>query len=334
MRRTPLAAAIVVLSLTVVVGSPAADEPMPLRGVALGGDTGLRLVVADNPPFVLNVDTGGVREVTGIPAIARGTVEVVAVAGRAAVVVLRSARDAKLYAVRGRGARTSYLGTGRNATPAADGRSAWIQSRVGPSRCTLRQVGLDGRQLRAPRPFPCGTRSDPSGGSVGVVVNRTRVLDPVTGRTVLVTRWGVLAAVGRRLVLAGPGRQLALLDAATGAERRLRWPSTLPGLDQPAVDPRGRLVAVAFATPWNGWGQVLDVWLLDAVTGRLTHLPAMPAYVALKPTSMTWTADGRLVLLGEHDQEAFVAVWRPGERRLALKTVRPPQRTGSFAPLG
>jgi hypothetical protein len=62
----------------------------------------------------------------------------------------------------------------------------------------------------------------------------------------------------------------------------------------------------------------------------------MPAFVALKFTSMAWTGDGRLVLLGERDGKGFVGVWRPGRRRLALKSVHLPERAGSdaFAPVG
>jgi hypothetical protein len=171
-----------------------------------------------------------------------------------------------------------------------------------------------------------------------LVVNRTRVLDPLTGRTVLRTHWGVLAAAGETLVLAGPGRQLTLLDGRSRAQRRLRWPSIVGAIDhQPAVDPRGRRIALAFADPaWSGGGnQVLDVWLLDTKTGALTQLPGMPAFVSLKRTNMAWTDDGRLVLLGESNEKDIVAVWRPGRQRLALKTVKL-ERTGgsdSFAPL-
>jgi hypothetical protein len=44
--------------------------------------------------------------------------------------------------------------------------------------------------------------------------------------------------------------------------------------------------------------------------------------------SIAWTHDGRLVLLGERDELAFVVVWRPGQKRLALKRVRLPVRDG------
>jgi hypothetical protein len=228
------------------------------------------------------------------------------------------------------------LGVGESVVPAGDGHSVWIKRRDG-SRCTLRQVALDGRTLRVPRAFPCTTTLYP-GGALGVVVNRTRVIDPRNSRTVLKTRWGVLAAAGTHLVLSGPGSRLALLDASTGAERRLRWPSILAWLDQPAVDPTGRFVALSFAAPaWTGGRQVADVWLLEVRTGALTQMPGMPAFVALKGTSLAWTDDGRLVLLGESAGRDVVAVWRPGHRHLSVKTVHPLERSGSsdsFAPLG
>jgi len=339
MSRLRIAASIVVLGLAASIGltaraAPSVLEggrvPEPLRGAPLQGNTGLRLLVPENPPFVLDVDSGTVIP-SGLPAQRRGTLRILGVGGRAAVVVARSRwQRADIYAVRGREARVSRLGTGTNVSPAADGHAVWIQSVASRSRCALRRMGLDGRQLRAPRRFPCGTGSDPVGGSLGLVSRRTRVLDPDTGRLVLRTRWGVLAAAGTKLVLAGPGKSFTLLDGKTGVQRRLPWPSTLGWRDAPAIDPRGRFVALAFADPaWGPGGQALDVWLLDTQTGKLTQLPGMPAFVALKRSSMAWTDDGRLVLLGESSGKDVIAVWRPGERRLALKTVQLPERYGA-----
>ena len=80
-----------------------------------------------------------------------------------------------------------------------------------------------------------------------------------------------------------------------------------------------------------------DVWLLDVRSGALTQLPGMPAFVSLKATSIAWTHDGRLVLLGESGGRDVVAVWRPGGAELALKAVPLPERSGhsdTFAPLG
>lgn len=338
------------LAALVALSAPAAPSPLrrasdpaPLRGAPLRGETGLRLVVADNPPFVLDVHTGRVTPVPGLRPLTRGTLSVSGVAGRAAVVVARSAwRRADLYAIHGPATRVAALGTGTDVIAAADGRSVWIKSLAGRSRCALRRLTLDGTEVRGPRTFPCASTIYP-GGSLGLVVNRTRVIDPSTGRMLLRTRWGVLAAAGTTLVLAGPSNHFTVLDAATHVQRRLPWPRTVGGLDAPAVDPRGRFVALAFANPaWKREPgartyQALDIWLLDTRSGRIRQLPGMPALVSLKDTSMAWTDDGRLVLLGESGGRDVVAVWRPGLRQLAVKTLQLPERgdsgSDSFAPL-
>jgi hypothetical protein len=316
--------------LAAVTGLPSA-EPAPLHGTPLAPDTGLRLLVADEPPFVLDVDSGRVTRVRGVPPSGLGVVWVAGVAGRAGLVVVDSWPNAAIYAL-GPGGRLASLGDGATVTPAADGRSAWIKRVVTRSRCTLRQVALDGRTLRAPRAFPCSWRPErQAAGPLGLVVNRTRVIDPLTGRTVYRARAGILVAAGKRLVLAGPSGALTVVDTATGSERTFARPSTLAGLDEPAVSPRGRLVALAFADPAYGGGplQALDVWLLDTVAGTLTQVPGMPAAVSLKRTSMAWTRDGRLVLFGESGRRNVVAVWRPGDSTLAVRPVRFPERNGS-----
>lgn len=60
---------------------------------------------------------------------------------------------------------------------------------------------------------------------------------------------------------------------------------------------------------------------------QVTHVPGTPAAVALKFTSMTWTGDGRLVLLAQTANHDVVAVWRPGQKRLAVRSVELPERT-------
>ena len=270
-------------------------EPRPLRGTPLRGETNLRLVVADNPPFVLDVDTGETTPLRAVRPQSGGTVLIVGVGGRAAVVVARPTfRRADLYGVRGPSGRVSILGTGTDVVP-GDQLSVWVKSFASRSRCSLRQTSLDGQTIRASRAFPCASTIYPAG-SLGLVMNRTRVIDPSTGRTRLRTRWGVLAAAGRTLVLSGPTKTFTILHTASGAERRVPWPRTVGGLDAPAVDPRGRFVALAFANPaWNGGPQqALDVWLLDAATARLTQLPGMPALVSLKRTSMAWTGENAI----------------------------------------
>ncbi|HET7128905.1 MAG TPA: hypothetical protein VFJ93_07510 [Gaiellaceae bacterium] len=324
-----------VLSWFVValVAAPAAAtegrQPSPLRGSTLGSRTGLRLVVAGKPPFVVDVDSGRVAPLRGVRSPRRGSVSVLGVGGRSAVVLVDARyRHADLYGIRGNGPRVASLGTGSDAAPGADGRSVLVKSFLS-DRCTLRQVTLDGRPIRTAYAFPCASTIQ-GAGSAGLVVNRTRLIDPRSGRTLLRTRWGVLAAGGRKLVLAGPNDTFVVQDTTTGARRSLPWPQTIGRLDRPAADPRGRFVALAFANPaWKlGSRQVLDVWLLDLETMRLTHVPGMPVFVSLKSTSMTWTDDGRLVLLAKRtDRRDAVAVWRPGRRRLAVKTLHlPPGR--------
>jgi hypothetical protein len=325
-----LAAAVAVVATGAAAGVP---DPKPVAGSPLGR-TGLRLLVADTTPFVLDVDTGRSSRVRAIPALT--PLLWVTAVGRGAVVV-QGAGEGRLYGVDGDG-RVASLGRGANAWPAADGRTAWIQSRAGERRCTLRRVGLGGRVVRGRRPFPCATASDP-GGELGLVVGRTRVVDPGSGRTIRRTSRGILAVAGTTLVLGGRGGALTLLDAETGAERDLPSLETLQGPGRAAVDPTGRFVVVEYASPaWNRTGtQVVDLWLVDTRAGPASRLPGMPAVVRLKLTEMAWTADGRFVVLGEDGRGGFVAVWRPGEKRLALKRVRLPERAGgsdSFAVLG
>jgi hypothetical protein len=62
----------------------------------------------------------------------------------------------------------------------------------------------------------------------------------------------------------------------------------------------------------------------------------MPAAVQLKFTSMAWASDSRLIMLaqtsGPSVDRDLVAVWKPGQRQIALRLVRLPARnSGSDA---
>ena len=131
--------------------------------------------------------------------------------------------------------------------------------------------------------------------------------------------------------------RLSLVDLGSGARRPLKWPSILRGLDEVVVQPHGKLVAVGFADPaYPGPAQAADVWILDTETGEFTHLPGFPAQIRLKFSSMAWTSDDRLVLLLEGGGRTVLAVWRPGSRKLGLRPVDLPARTGgsdTFVPL-
>ncbi len=258
----------------------------------------------DNPPLVLDVDTG----TASLPALSRGTSRIVGAGGRAAVVLAWSVwKRADLYSVRGRDARLSPLGTGANVWPTDDGRAVWIQNVLSRSRCTVRKMGLDGRQLRAPRPFPCATVSDPAAGSLGLVPGAHASW--IRARVASCSRCaGASWQEPERSSYSRGREQLTLLDAETGAQRRLPRPSTAWD-GQPAVDPRGRFVALVYGTPtWNtstlpkGWKggplQVLHVWILDTRTGRSPSFLGMPAFMTIKRSDVAWTDDGRLVLFG------------------------------------
>ena len=321
-----------------------ARDPLPIHGIALPPDTGLRLAVSAKRPFVLDVDAGTVRS---IPLVQRGIVTVVGVGGRAAVVVAKPfSRRGQLYAMRGQTASLKPLGRGSEVAPASDGQSVWVKRVIRSSRCTLRQVRLDGRVLRSPKAFRCGWTIYP-GGSLGLGVSPVRVIDPVTRRTVFKTRLSIVAVAERTVVLrGGPGNPLTLFDTATGARRRLAWPDTSGQLEtfRTAVDVRGRFVALSFGNPsWTSEGrypddQYYDAWVLDTRTAELTRLPSMPAFVALKWTSTAWTQDGRLVLLARSGGKDVVAVWRPGQESLGVKSMRLRARdniaSNAFAPLG
>jgi hypothetical protein len=183
---------------------------------------------------------------------------------------------------------------------------------------------------------------------LGVQVGPTRVVDPLTDRTVfrsprdrLNQRMPILAVAGRKVLLQdGSGRPLTLFDTATGTRQQIDWPKTIGSLDAPAVGIGGRRIALAFANPsWTGAaGQGFDVWILDTETAKLTRLPGMPAFVALKWTNMAWTVKGRLVLVTKSAEKQIVALWEPGQKRLHVKPVRLPNRNSAssdtFAILG
>lgn len=325
------------------VAGAGAPEPVELRASAFPAHSGLRLVVAAERPYVLDVDSGAITPIRGLPQTRDG-LSVVPVSARAAVLVAWGDRtvNKRLYVVHDGRAAASPLGRGREVVPDADGSGIWVTRVASPGRCLLQRIGLDGHRAAA-RAIPCSWIIA-RGGDLGLVVHRTRIVDPRTGRTVVAARQGVLAVAGDRMLVAGgpryaPGYRFTLENVPAGTRQTLRWPSIVGALDDALPDPQGRSIAIAFADPaWHQSGsQVQDIWVLDTRTGALSQAPGMPSYVSLKGTSMAWAGDGRLVLFGETDGRGFVIAWRPGQRALPLEFVQRPPRTGgsdTFAPLG
>jgi hypothetical protein len=161
------------LAVVVAVGTPALaaqPEPKPLQGVPLTGKTGLRLLVADNPPFILDVDTGRVTAVKGTNA-RRSDVLSVRAAGRDAVLWLdrRAAPttrspEAEIYVVRQGTTRAVRIAKGWELALDADDRTLWLKAYTRPRRCILRAVALNGRERRSPRAVPCSSRLVDAGG--------------------------------------------------------------------------------------------------------------------------------------------------------------------------
>ncbi len=265
--------------------------PGPLHGVPLVGSSGLRLLVSADPPFVLNVDTGAVRPITGLNARGNPVLSVLAIGEDAVLWLDRPAPSGsiprvEIYVVRHGTTKATRIATGWEVAPADGGRAIWLLSVKDAHHCTLSEIGLDGRTRERVRSVRCSTQLIDSG-SGAVLVQGLRVVDPATGRMLLSTGSLWMIAGGRALSSTGPGTPLTLTDLRTGTRWRLPWPSRIGFTDQAVVRPHGRLIALDFADPaYRGGGtQVTDVWLLDPTTRHFRHLPDMPAAVHLKFTS-------------------------------------------------
>ena len=316
-----------------------AAVPQPLHGLALAGHTGLGLLVAGDPPYLLNVDSGAVTSVTGLDTKGTPVVSLLGV-GRDAVVWLdrpgpvATLPRAQIYVLRHGTTRATRIATGWDVAPASGGRAIWVVSYRRAHNCALSELALNGHPLRAARPVGCSVQLPGPWSGPGPAI------DPATGRTLPVrgSLWTVdgpwaLAATAQPGAI-GPGAPLTLTDTRTGRSWHLDWPSRIPFTDQSVVRPGGRLMVLDFADPaYKGTGtQVMDAWLFDPATRRFTHLPDMPAAVHLKFTSMAWASDGRLVMLaqsgGPDGDRNVVAVWKPGQAQWALRPIPLPARTG------
>jgi hypothetical protein len=341
--------AVGVLALQLAVGCTAATPPAPpeaaapppraagvpryLEGQPLTGPTGLRLLMASDPPRLVDVDRNTSLPVSGVAGQAPFSV---AELGAGAIII----GDRQVF-VLGRGsARARPLGRGGTAVTSLDGRGVWLLEQG--RRCRLREVGLDGRARRPPRKVPCTTGLSAET-SLGVLIwtedgGEAALLDPGSGR--IVARYPEVLGVAGDLVLwserdDGP---LTLTNRRTGASQPVPRPTPhgQAGLGQ--ASPDGRLLAIEFGdTSWSRvQGQVSDIWLLDLQARSWRRLPGMPLITGLKFMSMAWTGDGRLVLAGDFERfgEAM-ATWRPGQEQLAVKRLTLPDYAGSdsFVPL-
>jgi hypothetical protein len=326
-------------------------DARPVPGVPLQGPSGLRLLVASGPaPVVLDVDSGAVQPVTGLPADGDRSAHLEPVGEDAVVVSRRDCRGrdcdegSAVYLVRRGGTSATRLAAATDVEAARDGRGVWLLSREDATHCTLGQAGLDGRPRRSARPLPCDAvliDELPAGLLVyGAAPGRGGPYSALVTADGAVRRLPMVVdgVAGGNLVLSTlePGRLIALTDLGSGVSHRLPWPSGLDDHVMGLIDghPGGRLASVAFYPGRSGVQQTLDVWLLDLVTRRWRRLPDMPLRLAPSKPQLQWTADGRLLLLAglADDPASLVAVWRPGDPRIAVRRVRlpGPARPGGY----
>jgi hypothetical protein len=238
--------------LATVATAAAAEQPRPLSGMRLTGATHLRLLVANDPPFVLDVDSGRVVPVSGLNVRGQPVLSVLPVGDDAVIWLDRPTYakrppSAELYLVRHNQTRATRFASGWDVAPAADGRSVWIKSYLTSRRCLLRRVGLDGG-VRARRALACSTRLASVSGAAALLGRKGSLVDPRTGAA-LPTANALAIAGGFALGSAGSQMALTLTDLRSGKQRRLPWPSQINFTDAAAVSPNGRQIAVGFADP-------------------------------------------------------------------------------------
>ena len=105
---------VLVAVFAAVTGSATGAEPAPLHGVPLAGHTGLRLLVANDPPLLVDVDSGQSTPVTGLQLRGDPVLSVLAVGKDAVVWVARRTRGvlrAEIYVVRHGAAKATRLAT-------------------------------------------------------------------------------------------------------------------------------------------------------------------------------------------------------------------------------
>jgi hypothetical protein len=209
-RLAALAAALAVTAGCTTAAPRAAPPPTPppttpavaqyLQGQPLAGATRLRLLMASDPPRLLDVDRGTSQLVGGVPA-GQGPFSVSPVSDGAIV-----AADREVF-VLGRGSgRATPVGRGGSAMASLDGRGVWLMQQG--TTCGLREVFWTAGPRRPLRKLPCGAGlladtplgllvwTDPAADG-----ERSALLDPGTGR--VVARYPEVLGVVGDLVLWG-----------------------------------------------------------------------------------------------------------------------------------
>jgi hypothetical protein len=166
--------------------------------------TGLRLLVTNDPaPWLVDVDRGTVRPLTGLPSYGDRVVWVLP-AGREAVVVSDGVCEgcwpqaADVYRVRPGGTAATRLGSAMDVVAARDAGAVWLLTPRAARGCTLGRVGLDGRRRGPARPVSCATRllGETSAGLLLAAGPPNGSDDPWDRPTVLLDRRGRITRLG------------------------------------------------------------------------------------------------------------------------------------------
>jgi len=324
-----------------------ATPTRPLAGPPLGA-THLRLIIADTPPAILDIDNGAITTVPGVvpgPYTKIGAPQVTAVTaapGGAFAVVDRICRACA-------NETGFFIGPSGSVTHAASGESialdpgttkVWVLN-PGHDGCTLRLVPSSHAAVRS----PCGLIGGVSG--AGLLIDN-QIVNPLTGairlraEQPLYLLQGDLGLESNTLQQfnGGPG-ELTLVNLTSGARRRLAFPN-MPriqnsdsfNLQKVAVEPHGPLVALTFVNPWFAPGQAAYIWILDTRTGRLTLLPGFPVQEGIKASDAEWTGDDRLLVVsldstGTSQTRAALGVWTPGQATMPVRSI--PHADGYWA---
>jgi hypothetical protein len=322
---------------------------LPLSGPRLGR-TGLRLLLGDVPPRILDVDVGTFAPVA-VPHVTDPAVSVEPAPGGAFAIAsgCSTCGGETGYFVGANGSVGRSVSADDLALDPGTSR-VWVLDR-GPGRaCTLR-LEPGGSPVRA----PCG----PLGGSNAAgVQDGNAVVDPATGtirfRAPQSLELDLLAGdlaleSNTGAAFNGEPGHLTLIDLATGARRRVTYPrmprsasSDYFALQHVVVEPHGPLAALIFANPWYAPGQAAYIWILDSRTGSLTLLPGFPVREGVKFSNAAWTADGRLVVVSatadrtSGAMRTALGVWSPGAHTMPVRTIpsRPGPAYWDFVPLG
>jgi serine/threonine protein kinase/WD40 repeat protein len=170
----------------------------------------------------------------------------------------------------------------RLPTPPSDAMSRWAEYHFSPDG---RYLAADYRQWGQRRPLQVW---DLQGSSDRPTLAFADVAAPP-----------VFTADGRTLVVRLAGGAVAVIDLASGAERRRLAP--VGAGEAVALHPGGRLLAVACGPPWPGCVRVLDLQ-----TGAVARELALPAGGA---NGLAWAPDGRLLAAACGSPDYQIYLW-------------------------